>query len=257
MKRLSLIGLGIANERSVSLKGLDRMKDSDIIFGEFFTSILEPGSIERLEEMVGKKISILDREALEEKESVIKAFDENDRVCFLTAGDPLTATTHQELRFDAKERGFDVEIIHSGSIFIAAAGMAGLQHYKFGRTTTLALPEGNYFPTSPLDMILENRDRGLHTLVLLDIQAHRNRYMTAAEGAEIILEMEKKSETGKIDGDTMAVAVMRAGRDDGNVVYSDLKTLSSMDMGDPPHCLVIPGNLHFMEEEMLETFRQQ
>ena len=74
MKRLSLIGLGIANERSVALKGFDRMRESDIIFGEFFTSILEPGSIERLEEMVGKKIAILDREALEEKESVIKAF---------------------------------------------------------------------------------------------------------------------------------------------------------------------------------------
>lgn len=256
MKRLSLIGLGIANERSVSLKGLDRMRESDIVFGEFFTSILEPGSIGRLEKLVGKKIDVLDREALEEKESVIKAFDEHDKVCFLTAGDPLTATTHQELRFDAKGKGIEVEIINSGSIFIAAAGMAGLQHYKFGRTTTLALPEDNYFPTSPLDMILENKERGLHTLVLLDIQAHRNRYMTAAEGAEIILEMEKKSETGKIDEDTMAIAVLRAGRDDGDVVYADLKTLSSMDLGVPPHCLIVPGNLHFMEEDMLETFRK-
>lgn len=255
MKKLSFIGLGIANERSVPLSGLDRMKEAGIIHAEFFTSILEEGSIQRLEELVGKKINVLDREEVEEKGSVMRSLEEVDRVCFLTAGDPLTATTHQEIRSDAIRKGVRVEIINSGSIYIAAAGMAGLQHYKFGRATTLAIPEGNYFPTSPLDVIIENLERGLHSLVLLDIQAHRGRYMTADEGAGIILEMVRKAQTSLIREKTMAVAVLRAGRDDGAVIYSDLSSLSKMDTGPPPHCLIIPGKLHFMEEEILEKFR--
>jgi len=255
MKSLSLIGLGIVDERSISLKGLDLLKEADAIYCEFFTSILVEGSIDRLSALCGKEIIVLDREDVEEKELVIKKLEEVDRVCFLTAGDPLSATTHQELRVDAMKMGYDVEIINSGSIFVAAAGVAGLQHYKFGRTTTLAFPEGDYFPTSPLDMILANRDAGLHTLVLLDIQAHNDRYMTASEGCEIILKMEERSKTGSIGSDTMVAAIARAGRKDGTVVYGTLEEIKNMDLGLPPHCMIVPGNLHFMEEDVLDLFR--
>jgi len=255
MKRLSMVGLGISNERSVSLQGLDRIREAQIVFAEFFTSILEDGSIERLEGLAGKNIVVLDRAEVEEEEVVIGALEEHDRVCFLTAGDPLTATTHQELRFDAVERGIEVEVIHSASIFNAAAGLAGLQHYKFGRTTTLAFPEGEYFPTSPFDMIVENMERGLHTLVLLDIQAYRDRYMTAPEGCELLLKMEGKVGGGTINERTKVIAVLRAGREDWKVIYGEVGKLKDLEMGGPPHCLIIPGNLHFAEEEALEHFK--
>ena len=32
-------------------------------------------------------------------------------------------------------------------------------------------------------------------------------------------------------------------------------TLDEFDFGKPPHCLIIPGKLHFVEEEMLQMFR--
>ncbi len=255
MKRLSFIGLGIVDERTVPLRGIDLMKAADRVFCEFFTSILEGGSLSRLEEIIDKKIEVLDREGIEEKEIVMRSLEDVDHVCLLTAGDPLTATTHQEIRLDAMKKGCRVDILNSGSIFTAAAGVAGLQHYKFGRTTTLAYPEGDYFPTSPLDMILENRERGLHTLVLLDIQAHNERYMTAPEGCDIILKMAEKSGTSSIGPDTMLVAVLRAGREDQRVIYSRIEDIRGMDLGGPPHCLIIPGKLHFMEEEVLELFR--
>jgi diphthine synthase len=255
MKRLSMIGLGITDERSIPLHGLDRIKEADVIFAEFFTSILREGSLKKLGELAGKEVILLDREGVEEEEAVIKAFEEHEKVCFITAGDPLTATTHQELRFDAEDRGMDVEIIHSASIFNAAAGLAGLQHYKFGRTTTLAYPEGEYFPTSPLDFIMENLERGLHSLVLLDIQAHNDRYMTAAEGCDLIIKMEGKRGGGVVTDKTMAVAVLRAGREDWKVICGTLGELKVIEMGAPPHCLIIPGNLHFAEEEALERFR--
>ncbi|MEA3559963.1 MAG: diphthine synthase [Candidatus Thermoplasmatota archaeon] len=255
MKRLSMIGLGIADERSIPLRGLDHLRQSDVVFAELYTSILKEGSLERLGEMVGKEIHLLDREGVEEEELVIKALQENEKVCFLTAGDPLTATTHQELRFDAVDRGAEVEIINSASIFNTAAGLAGLQHYKFGRTTTIAYPEGNYFPTSPLDMIIENMERGMHTLVLLDIKADRKRYMSASEACELILKMGGISGKETVGPGTMVVAVMRAGRPDWKVVYAEIGELSKMDMGAPPHCLMVPGKLHFTEEEALDRFR--
>jgi diphthine synthase len=255
MKRLSLIGLGIVDERTVPLRGIDLMKAADRIFCEFFTSILEEGSLSRLEEIIDKKIEVLDREGIEEKEIVMRSLEDVDHVCLLTAGDPMTATTHQEIRMDAMKKGCRVDILNSGSIFTAAAGVAGLQHYKFGRTTTLAYPEGDYFPTSPLDMILENRERGLHTLVLLDIQAHNERYMTAPEGCDIILKMAEKSGTSSIGPDAMVVGIARAGREDQKILYASLGEIKEMDLGGPPHCLIIPGKLHFMEEEVLELFR--
>jgi diphthine synthase len=256
MKKLSLIGLGIVDERSVSLKGIDSIMVSERVFAEFFTSILKEGSIERLEELIGKNITILNREDVEEKELVLGSFEEVDNVCFLTAGDPLAATTHQELRKDAIDRGYEVEIINSGSIFIAAAGYAGLQHYKFGRTTTLGYPEGDYLPTSPLEVMIENHERGLHTLILLDIQANIGRYMTANEGCDVILKMVEKFDTDRINGNSMVVGIMRAGREDCEVVYSSLNDVKSMDLGPPPHCLILPGKLHFMEEEVLELFKK-
>jgi diphthine synthase len=255
MKRLSMIGMGTSDERSMPLKGYDLLKEADAIYAEFFTSILREGAIDRLERMLKKRIAILDRKELEEDEVIMKAFERHDHVCFLTAGDPLTATTHQELRFDARDRGIDVEVVHSASIFNVAAGIAGLQHYKFGRTTTLAYPEEGYFPTSPLDFIMENLERGLHTLVLLDIQADRERYMTVPEACELLLRLEGKRGGGMINYKTDVVAILRAGMDDERILYGPIGELKEMDTGGPPQCLIIPGILHFAEEEALQHFR--
>lgn len=255
MVRLSLIGLGISDEKGVSVSGSERIREADAVFAEMFTSILREGSIERLSIFVGREIEVLEREQVEETGIVLDALRKGKDVCFLTAGDPLTATTHQDIRLQALKEGFEVEIINSGSIFTAAAGYAGLQHYKFGRTTTLPFPEDKYFPTSPLEVIAENLSRGLHTLVLLDIQAQRGRFMTASEGCSLLLEMERTEGKGALLESSMAVAVLRAGRGDWKVLYGELSKLKEIDMGAPPHCLIIPGRLHFMEEEMLGLFR--
>ena len=56
MKRLSMIGLGITNENSVSLEGLQRIMEAEVVFAEFFTSILEEGSLRRLGALTEKEI---------------------------------------------------------------------------------------------------------------------------------------------------------------------------------------------------------
>lgn len=254
MKKLFLVGMGLSDERSIPLSGLDRIEEADVVFAEMFTSLLVEGSIDRLSQLTGKEIILLGRRELEEGEEVMSAFDENERVCLLTAGDPLAATTHQELRLDAMRRGIDVEMINSGSIFTAAAAHAGLQHYKFGRTTTIGYPEPNFHPTSPLQVILENRKMGLHSLVLLDIRAHEGRFMTAAEALAIIMDMGRADGPGPIDPELKVVALARLGRKDWKVAYGRIDEIRSLDMGPPPHCMVIPGDLHFLEEEVLEHF---
>jgi len=255
MASLTLIGLGISDEKGVPLSGLERMKGARTLFAELFTSVLSEGSLERLSAIVGKDIRVLTREEVEEHDIILSTLESGKDVCFLVAGDPLTATTHQDLRLRALKAGHAVDIINSASIYVAAAGLAGLQHYKFGRTTTIPFPEGDYLPTSPLEIISENLKRGLHTLVLLDIQAHMDRYMRASEGCKVLLEMARRAGGDELGPSTMMVSVQRAGRPDWNVVYGTISFLMDMDLGPPPHCLIIPGKLHFMEEEMLDLFK--
>ena len=134
--------------------------------------------------------------------------------------------------------------------------MLGLQNYKFGRTTTLAYPEKDYFPTSPYDVIKDNKKMGLHTLILLDIQADNDRYMTANEGMKLLLEMEE-NKNGKIyNEDSIICVVDRAGSDKPVVAAGTFKNMTKKDFGPPLHTLVIPGKLHFMEVEALEKLAQ-
>lgn len=253
--KLYMVGMGISDIGSMPLRGLDAVKSSDVVFAEFFTSIIKDDAIRKLEAMSGKKVEVINRPQLEEEELVIGSLRQGKDVSLLTAGDPLAATTHQELRADAQDLGAEIEIVHSSSIFTAAPGLAGLQHYKFGRTTTIPFPEGSYLPTSPIEVIMANLSGGMHTLVLLDIQAHRERYMLASEGAEIILKMADKYGSETVGPKTEAVAIARAGSPDFKIAYCDLSSMKAQDMGAPPHSIIIPGRLHFMEEEMLERFR--
>ena len=255
MGRLTMIGLGISDERGISIEGLERLKGADAAYAEFFTSILTEGSMERLEALCGRRIEVLDRKRVEDEDRVLSSLREHKEVCFLTAGDPLAATTHQEIRLRSLKAGHRVDIVHSASIYTAAAGAAGLQHYKFGRTITIPFPEGDYLPTSPLEIILENRERRLHTLCLLDIQADKGRYMTCRDACSVILRMAGKLGTEMIDPTTMVVGIARAGRPDVGIACGSMGDLMGVDMGDPPHCLIVPGKLHFMEEEMLDLFR--
>jgi diphthine synthase len=250
--QLVFVGLGLFDEQDVSLKGLEELKRCDCVFAEFYTS--KPGRFEKkvFEQLIGKKIEVLSREETERGEKIIDAAQEK-YVVFLTCGDPLVATTHIELRIRAMKQGIQTRVIHGSSIGTAAAGLLGLQSYKFGRTTTLAYPEKGFFPTSPYEVIKENKALGLHTLVLLDIQAEKDRYMTANEGLELLLKMEEQCNEQVFDEESVVCVVARAGSSDPVVAADTIKVLRKKDFGPPLHTLVVPGYLHFMEVEALEV----
>jgi len=247
---LYLVGLGLYDEKDISLNGLEAIKSADVVYAEFYTARLFGGDLKSLESLAGVTINILRREEVEEDNLPIKQADNKD-VVFLTAGDPLMATTHSDILMEARKKGIKTRVIHASSILSAAPGIAGLQAYKFGKVTTIPRPEENYFPHSPYQVIGENKKMGLHTLVLLDIQAHRDYYMTANEGLEYLLRVEKERKEGLILKDTLAVVIARAGSPEPLVRADRLDTLTREDFGGPLHCIMIPGDLHFLEAEGL------
>ncbi|WP_297481220.1 diphthine synthase [Thermococcus sp.] len=251
---LYFIGLGLYDEKDITLKGLEVARKCDRVFAEFYTSLLAGTSIDRIEELIGKPIVRLSREDVELNFEKIVLPDAKEKdVAFLTVGDPMVATTHSDLRIRAKKAGVESYVIHAPSIYSAVA-ITGLQIYKFGKSATVAYPEKNRFPTSHYDVIKENRERGLHTLLFLDIKADQNRYMTANEAMDILLKVEEIKKVGIFTPETLVVVLARAGSLNPTIRAGYVKDLINEDFGRQPHVLIVPGRLHIVEAEYLVEF---
>ena len=57
--KLTFIGLGLFDEKDISLKGLEEIKNYNNIFAEFYTSKLFGTDINKIENLIGKKINVL------------------------------------------------------------------------------------------------------------------------------------------------------------------------------------------------------
>ena len=243
---LSLIGLGIGDGKSVAVEGLDLIKNAKYIFIENYTAEISAKKLEWLKNEANSNITILSRAEVEEPTLLLnKAKDAN--VVLLVEGDPLSATTHTSLKNQCEMQKIDFKVVHGSSILTIAAGLVGLQHYKFGPTATLVMKEGNYEPKSPLDKIKANIEKGYHTLVLLDIKKdnpkEKSRAMTASEGLRQISE--------GIGGSNLACVIERAGYENSKVVVGKIDEIINRDFGKTPHSIIIPGELHFAEKEAI------
>ena len=246
-----LVGLGLFDQKDISLKGLECLKNVDKIYAEFFTSRLFGSSFEAIEELIGKKIEVLVRNEVEEEHIFIEEA-KSLNVALITGGDPLIATTHSEFLVQCKCKGIDFEVIHGSSILSSAPAISGLQGYKFGKVTTIPFPDYNFYPKSPYEAIEENLKMNLHTLVLLDIQAHNDRYMTVNEGLEYLLNIRQNlGRDGLINEDTLAMGIARVGSKDVVVRAGKISELIDYDFGGPLHCIIIPSKLHIVEAEYL------
>jgi len=245
---LSIIGLGLWDEKSMSLEALEEAKKCDVLFAEFYTCALVGTSTEKLEKKLGKKIKVLDREDVEQT-SIIVESAKSKKIGFLVAGDCLTATTHVELLLEARKAGIKTKVVHGTSIYSAAPGLAGLQHYKFGKATSIPFPQEGFAPESTYDVLKRNKKVGAHSLVFLDIQPPK--YMTANEGIEILLGIEEKRNEKVFTKDTKVVVIARAGSPKPLIRYDAVRKLMKMEFGKGLHTLIVPGKLHFKEEEYL------
>lgn len=247
------VGLGLFNEKSITLQGLEEAKTADEVFIELYTSLMPNFSIGNLEEILGKQVRVVSRKELEEDngEVVLEAATESKAV-LLVPGDPLIATTHVALRIEAEKLGVKTRVVHGASIISGVIGLSGLHNYKFGKSVTIPFTEefGGISET-PYDVVAQNKRLGLHTLCLLDVEAEEKRGMTIREGLEMLLKVEEKRKQRVVTPETLTVGVARAGSGNPRVKADFLKELLNYDFGGPPHSIVFPGRLHFMEAEAL------
>ena len=250
---LYLIGLGLHDEKDISVKGLEIIKKCDIVYAENYTSILQT-STEKLEKFYEKKIILAPREVTEQgAEKIISEAKKKD-VAFLIVGDPFSATTHVELYKLAREKGILVKVIHNTSV-LTAIGITGLQLYKFGRTTSIPFIEDHPNLETPYKILQQNQYLDMHTLFLLDLKPEEKRFMTVNEALIILESIEKRKKENIITKDLLVVGCARLGSDDFVVKAGKLSDVKKFEFGKPPHCLIIPGKMHFVEEEMMGMWK--
>jgi diphthine synthase len=241
--------MGLKDEKDISLRGYELLQQADFIFVDRYTHIIEDDVLNRLEEKLNKKIIKLGREILEDETEVIKDAKQK-KVVLLVGGDPLVATTHISLLQTCINKQIPYSIIHSSSILSAAIGESGLQTYKFGKSATLTFWYENYQPTTPYNVINSNQSLGLHTILFIDLKDQEP--MDFETIKEIFEKMENK-EQGTLLNNLKALVLSRVGYSDQKLTFGKLTNLKNV--GKPPFILIIPGKLHFTEEEWLNNFK--
>jgi diphthine methyl ester synthase len=201
---LYIIGLGLGDEKDITLKGVEAIGKCEVVWLESYTSVLAVSS-ERLEALYGKPVRIAYRETVESEADSILGPAKSGHVAFLVVGDPFgwvaargrgggggggegreratqlrsphphhstpaspgrSATTHTDLLIRAQDSGIETHVIHNASI-MNAAGACGLQLYSFGATISLPFFTEGWRPDSWYDKAAYNAGGGMHTLCLL------------------------------------------------------------------------------------------
>jgi diphthine synthase len=240
---LSFVGLGLYDEHSITMRGREVLSTADAAFAEWYTSHLAGTDLATLESTHDIDIEVRDRAGVEQDPGPILDAAEDGHAVFLTAGDTMISTTHVDLRLRALEQGIETQVVHGTTAQTAASSLTGLQNYRFGKATTLPFAETHGgVPDSVLETIRANHERGLHTLVYLDIDGENERYLTGDTAAGML---------APVLEEPLGVVVGQAGSDDPTVRGGPLDQLAEQSFGSPLHMLVLPGELHPIEEDAL------
>ncbi len=248
---LYIIGLGLYDEKDITLRGLEAINACEKVYLEGYTAVLNT-DLKKLESLYNKNIVKLNREQIEQtpNESFLEEA-KHKNIALLVIGDPMSATTHIDLLLRARQIGINVKIIHNASI-ITAVGKTGLQVYKFGKTTSIPFSTKSFKPVTCYEVLGQNKRAGLHTLFLLDLDPVNNKFMTVNEAIKYLLELENSQKAGFFTPQTYCVGVARIGGDNEILKSGKASELMDYDFGGPMHSLIVPGRLHYMEELALK-----
>ncbi|MBS3162292.1 diphthine synthase [Candidatus Woesearchaeota archaeon] len=234
---LNLIGIGLNDEKDITLKGLELVKGSEFVYLENYTSTLQC-PLEDLEKLYSKKIILAEREFIEDG-SVIIDQASSANVSVLIIGDVFSATTHISLYLQALENNIEVQVINNASV-LTAVGITGLELYKFGKTTSIPYHESK----TPMEVIEKNYP--LHTLCLLDLVPKEKKFMESSEALERLFKLGFKK-------DTKIIICAQLGSKNPTIIYTEAENIKPLNKF--PQCIIVPGELHFMEEDMLEKYK--
>jgi diphthine synthase len=255
VSELSFVGLGLADERGLSERAWEVLGAAVEVFAEEYTAIAPEGTLERVGTRLQRPVQRLDRSQLESEQPLLEALRRSGRVALIVVGDPFAATTHVALRLAAEREGHTWSYVPNASILTAAAGFLGFMHYRFGRTVSVPFPAPGFAPRSPVDQIAGNRERGLHTLVLLDLAPGERRFLAANDALALL--RARDPDGASIPAGTFVAVAARVGRVDAAGWFGRWEELEATEFGPPLHVVVVPApELHFEESAALARYRR-
>jgi len=238
---LYLIGLGL-DRNGISKEGQLILSKCHKVYLEGYTVDFPYNESEL--HLGKKKVGILERKDVESNKLIKEALSK--KIALLVYGSPLFATTHMSLLLDAKEQGVRTRVIHSASILDAIAD-TGLQLYKFGKIASMPDFSDKGASSSFMDIVKDNQSIKAHSLILADIGLEFHNALKQLEDVA----KEKKIELGKI------IVCNRLGTEDAIVFYNTIDKLRKLREVYPPFCIIIPGEMHFMEKQGLESVTEK
>jgi len=246
---LAFVGLGLCGD-CLGLRALNVLKSSDYIFFDTYTSYFPGFGWRELSTLVGREVVPLRREDVEDRDGrVVLEKASYAKVAFASLGDPFIATTHIHLRKVAAKRGIPIIYVPGVSIYSAALSLSGLAVYKCGPPATIVEPSAIYKPKSSFEKVMENLRRGLHSLLLLDLDALNMRFMSFSRGAQLIIEGLRSY--GVEAQELLGVGLSLVGSERQSAVAATLGELTSIRSDLFPQSLIVPGKLDEVEAEAL------
>jgi len=239
-----LAGLGM-NIEEIPCSVLEVIKKADYVFLEIYTNIPSKKLLEYLMNL-RKDIKIVYRKFVEEELEDFIIKNKEKTIALLVFGNPLFATTHISLLKFCKENKIDFKVILSSSIYDHIA-KTGLFIYKFGKTVSIPFHESDI----PYKVIKENLSIGAHTLLLLDIDTEKSKYLSIREAIERLISLENKFREGIIDLNKKIIICERLGFEDEKIYYVSLKKAMEFEYNYPV-CIIYPSDLNPIEKEILK-----
>ncbi len=234
---------------------------------EAYTALWSEEALAELEDEIGSIQRIM-RPTIEQPEDLLE-MARTQYVAVLVVGDPMQATTHIDLQLRAESVDIPVHVVHGISITTLVPGATGVSNYKFGRSTTLTYPYGEWIATSPLEVMMQNYSQKLHTLVLFDLDPSGagtgdQLPMQSSDAAESIAKMvakyketeltpEQTDTLGEIDN-LEVVLCSDLGTDDQRLQTTTIENLSTKRSG-RLNCMVLLANLSEIEREAVNRWK--
>ena len=255
---LWLIGIGPGDLDHITERAKRVAKGCSKRYLEGYTAILPPIEEKRLEAVVGPWERLM-RDRVESPENMLDEARVSS-VALLVVGDPMQATTHIDLEERCAEEGIGFNVIPGLTATALAVSLSGLQSYRFGRQVTIPFSDGEYLPTSPFEMICKNKEAGMHTLALLDLDPtgmglEQPRPMTPREAVDHLVRMNERSEEfDQLVEDWRGLLLSDLGTEEERVVSGKMRSLSQIE-GGHIHALIVAAEFSGMEAEAFERRR--
>lgn len=246
---LCFAGLGISGPDSIPLQVKEELSKSDIVYLEQFTSPISKSDLAKLKKMSKGKFILAKRWLVEDGNEILENAKKK-KVILLAYGDPYIATTHIELRTRAIEKKIKTKTIHAASSLTSMIGECGLHFYKVGRIATIMSEMKSL--TTPYYVIYRNIVEGNHTVLLLEYNQDANFFLEPNIAIQRLLETENEQRRNVIKKESFVIVASRIGFKNQQIICGKIQNILKQDFGNPPHSIIIPGNLHFTETDALK-----